>query len=148
LSVGRREGPAVQLFGRLAPGATLEYAQAQLTVLGSRAAVDFPDTHEHLRPQVVPYTTLFQTALRPIATFSLSANAALLLFMALVCGNVALLTFARATTRETEIAIRGALGASRGRIVMQLFSEALVLSIVAAIVGLSAGAFVLRWVTG
>ena len=49
------------------------------------------------------------------------------MLLVLVCGNVALLMFARAATRESEIVVRNALGASRGRIVMQLFAEALVL---------------------
>src|SRR5688500_19514560 len=55
-----------------------------------------------------------------------------------VCSTVALLLFARAAARETEILVRSALGASRRRIIMQLFAEALVLAGVAAVVGLAA----------
>jgi hypothetical protein len=58
--------------------------------------------------------------------------------MVVVCSTVALLLFARAATRETEILVRSALGASRRRIVTQLFAEALVLAGVAAVVGLAA----------
>jgi putative ABC transport system permease protein len=61
-----------------------------------------------------------------------------LMLLVLVCGNVALLLFARAATREGEIIVRSALGASRRRIVVQLFAEALVLGGVAAAVGLAA----------
>ena len=64
--------------------------------------------------------------------------------LVLICGNVALLLFARAATRETELTVRSALGASRGRLVMQLFAEALVLGGVAAVVGLGAAALTLR----
>lgn len=60
------------------------------------------------------------------------------MLVVLVCSNVALLVFARAATRETEIIVRSALGASRRRIVVQLFAEALVLGGVAAAVGLAA----------
>ena len=56
-----------------------------------------------------------------------------LLLVVLICGNVALLLFARAATRESELLVRSALGASRGRIVAQLFAEALVLGGVAAV---------------
>jgi hypothetical protein len=66
------------------------------------------------------------------------ANTFLIMLLVLVSANVALLMFARAATRETEIAVRSALGAGRARIVMQLFVEALVLAGLAIAVGLSA----------
>lgn len=74
-----------------------------------------------------------------------SFNVVLVMLLVLVCGNVALMMFARAATREGEIAVRNALGASRGRIVLQLFVEAVVLASVAAAAGLSAVRFLLRW---
>jgi putative ABC transport system permease protein len=67
------------------------------------------------------------------------------LFLVVICGNVALLMFARAATREREILVRRALGAARSRIVMQLFTEALVLAAIAAVLGLTATDFALRW---
>src|SRR5688500_16389220 len=67
-------------------------------------------------------------------------------FVMLVCSTVALLLFARAASRETEILVRSALGASRRRIMIQLFAEALVLAGIAAVVGLTAAQFALtRW---
>ena len=62
----------------------------------------------------------------------------------LICGNVGLLLFARAASREADLVVRTALGASRGRIVAQMFAEALVLGGVAAIVGVTAADFALR----
>lgn len=59
LNYSRAESPHLQVFGRLAPGATLEEAQAELATLGRRAAADFPETHEHLRPQVIAYADAF-----------------------------------------------------------------------------------------
>ena len=54
-----RSGPSVSIFGRLAPGATLESAQAELNAIGRRAAAAEPATHEHLRPLVIPYAHAF-----------------------------------------------------------------------------------------
>ena len=67
------------------------------------------------------------------------------MLLVLACANVALLMFARAATRESEIDVRDALGASRGRIIMQLFVEALVLAGLAVAVGLSAARLGLKW---
>ena len=65
------------------------------------------------------------------------------LLLILICGNVGLLLFARAASRESDLVVRTALGASRGRIVAQMFAEALVLGGVAAIVGVAAADYAL-----
>ena len=146
LAHARRQGPEIQLFGRLAPGATLAEAQAELTTLGTRAAAEFRDTHERLRPQVLPYARSVVDVSGLHALALASANVPVVLLLVLVFANVALLTFARAATRESEIVVRSALGASRGRITMQLFAEALVLGGLAAVAGLAAAGAGLRWV--
>ena len=141
-----RRGPAITIFGRLAPGATLDDAQAELTALGLRAARELPDTHKHLQPQVMPYAHMIGSVSESnemAGIFALIQLFALMLLV-LVCGNVALLLFARAATRESEIIVRSALGASRRRIVVQMFAEALVLGGVAAVVGLAAAHVALR----
>jgi predicted permease len=144
-SYGRRQGPALVVFGRLAAGASLNRAQAELSALGARASADFPDTHEHIRPEVMPYTKgalgIDDDALLAMR----SANVFVGLLLALVCGNVGLLFFARAATRESELLVRSALGAGRSRIVMQLFTEALVLGAVSAAVGLTLVGAGMRW---
>jgi hypothetical protein len=132
LEHARGEGPGLDLFGRLAPGVTLEQAQAELTTLGRRAAADWPDTHRHLRPQVIPYARSVFDVSGMEAVLLRSTNVFVAMLLVLVCGNVALLMFARAATREAELVVRSALGASRGRIVTQLFAEALVLGALAA----------------
>ena len=68
----------------------------------------------------------------------------MVVLLILICGNVGLLLFARAASREADLVVRTALGASRGRIVAQMFAEALVLGSVAAIVGVTAADFALR----
>jgi predicted permease len=146
LDFERRTGPSIQMFGRLAPGASLSEAQAELTAIGARTATDFPDTHEHLRPQIMPYAKSIVDVGGVQAAGLGLMNVPVLMLLVLVCANVALLMFARAATRETEIAVRTALGASRARIIMQLFAEALVLGTVAAVVALLAARYGVRWV--
>jgi putative ABC transport system permease protein len=135
LPAARRQGPEIFIFGRLARGATIETAQAELTTLGRRAASAFPDTHRQLEPHVMPYAhpvldiqgiTVWEVA---VMQFFVS------LLLVIVAVNVGILVYARTATRQGEIAVRTALGASRGRIVGQLFIEALVLASVAAAVG-------------
>jgi putative ABC transport system permease protein len=141
----RRQGIAIRIIGRLAPGATLAQAQAELTNLGRVAAASLPRTHEHLRPQIQTFAQSVATIGGEEGVMLLSGNVFVVMLLILVCANVALLMFARAATRETEIVVRSALGASRKRIVMQLFAEALVLGTVAGIVGLTAAGYGMRW---
>ena len=138
----------VRVFGRLATGVELPEAQAELTTFGSRIAERSPEAYEHLRPQVLPYAESFiempQDFLVRAGVHSINVFGAL--FLVVVCGNIALLMFARAATREREILVRRALGAARSRIVTQLFTEAFVLAAIAAGLGLTATDFALKWI--
>jgi predicted permease len=140
-----RSGPAITVFGVLAPGVSLETAQAELTTVGRSVASEQRATHEHLQPRVQSYARLFFSDPKgeELAIF-FSIYVFVLMLLVLVCGNVALLMFARAATRESELVMRSALGASRSRIVVQMFAEALVLGTAAAVVGLLAAHFALR----
>ena len=133
-----RTGPDVSIFGRLKPGASLDDAQAELNLIGARMATSDPTTHEHLRPRVTKYgePLIGSGEARMIVNILYMVNVVFLLLLAIVCTNVATLVFARTATRGWEIAVRNALGASRSRIVSQLFIEALVLAGIAAVVGL------------
>ena len=140
-------GPFLRVFGRLATGIELPEAQAELTTFGSRVAEQFPKQYENLQPQVLPYAESFVEIPKDLLVRAgiHAINAFGVLFLVVVCGNVALLMFARAATREREILVRRALGAARSRIVMQLFAEALVLAAIAAVLGLTATDFALKW---
>ena len=139
-----RSGPAITVFALLAPGETMQTAQAEVTTAGRRAATELPATHQYLEPRVRPYAML----VGPGGPGDMPIMYSIYFFMAvlliLICGNVGLLLFARAATREADLVVRMALGASRGRIVAQMFAEALVLGSVAAIVGVTAADFALR----
>jgi putative ABC transport system permease protein len=131
-------GPSVRVFGRLAPGVSLDEAQAELAVVGARAASVNPETHKDLRPRVVPYEKPLLEGGEAgfIGRLMYLANTIFLMLLTIVCTNVATLVFARTATRKWEITVRNALGASRGRIIAQLFIEALVLVGGATVVGL------------
>jgi predicted permease len=147
----RRQGPPTRIFGKLAPGMTIGAAQAELTALADRAAADFPATDRLLRPIVLPYVESLWSAVEDSRMQTLVLHSANVLFIGLLalCGaNIATLVFARTATRDVEISVRTALGASRARIAGQLFAEALVLSSLAAIAGLAIGSYTLKWVKG
>jgi len=137
-----RRGIAIKVFGRLANGMSLESAQAELTTIGKRLAVEHPATHAQIQPYVTPYTQLGVNNTDMLAIKGVSYFFVVVL-MVVVCSTVALLLFARAASRESELLVRSALGASRRRIVTQLFAEALVLASVAAVVGLALAQFAL-----
>jgi putative ABC transport system permease protein len=144
----RGAGPQIIVFGRLAPGAGYERAQAELTAIGERLSDAAPKDAAKLRPLIKPYVTAMWTGFEDGEMQRMVLYGANLLFLGLlgICGaNVATLVFARTVTREGEITVRTALGASRGRIVSQLFAEALVLSSVAAVVGLAIASAGGRW---
>ncbi|HEV2735832.1 MAG TPA: FtsX-like permease family protein, partial [Longimicrobiaceae bacterium] len=139
----RGEAPAIDVFGRLAPGATLEQAQAQVAAIGRRMAAAHAATHRHIRPRVLPYARSFIDSPELMWAFYLMQLLGSL-FLVVIAVNVAILVYARTATRAGEIAVRLALGASRARVVTQLFAEALVLSLAAAALGLAAAWFWLK----
>ena len=129
-----RDGPAVEVFGRLADGASWQDAAAELDVVSARLAADQPATHAQLRTRVRAFAG--RTPGDPLRLEDLAVHAIVLLLLGAVCANVATLTFARTAMRESEMVIRHALGASRGRVVAQIVIEGLVLALAAAVLGL------------
>ena len=142
-----RTGPSVSVFGRLAPGASMQDAQTQLGAIAARIAADNPETHKNLKPRVTTYAKPLAESgeMQMIKTILYVVNGIFLGLLAVISANVATLVFARTATRGWEITVRNALGASRGRIIMQLFIEALVLTSVAAIVGLLIAKFAMGY---
>jgi putative ABC transport system permease protein len=142
-----RTGPTVSIFGRLGPGASIDQAQAELTGVAARLATDNPETHEHLRPRVTSYAKPIADGgqARMLTNLLYVVNGIFLMLLTIVCANVATLVFARTATRGWEITVRSALGASRGRIITQLFAEALVLAGLGAVLGLILAKNALVW---
>ncbi len=138
-----RSGPSMTVFALLAPGETIQAAQAELTTAGRRAAAEYPATHQHLEPHVRAYPMMMVPDGPTERMMMYSVYVVIALLLTLICGNVGLLLFARAASRESDLVVRTALGASRGRIVAQMFAEALVLGGLAAIVGVAAADYAL-----
>ena len=129
-----RQGPAVQVFGRLADGASWQDAAAELDVVSARFAADQPATHAQLLTRVRAFAG--RTPGDPLRLEDLAVHAIVLLLLGAVSANVATLIFARTAMREPEIVVRHALGASRARVIAQIVTEALVLALAAAVLGL------------
>jgi predicted permease len=139
-----REGPAVQVFGRLAPGASWQDAAAELGVVSARAAADQPATHAQLRTRVRAFAG--RTPGDPLRLEDLAVHAIVLLLLGAVSVNVATLMFARTAMRESEMVVRHALGASRARVIAQIVTESLVLALAAALLGVVVAQATVRYV--
>jgi putative ABC transport system permease protein len=139
-----RRGTTMRMWARLKADVDYDKANAELEVISSQAEVDWPATHKQIRATVgSPMESEMSNPEERILLASMNGFIALLVL--LVSGNVALLMFARAATRESEIVVRTALGASRGRLVAQFLAEACVLCAIAGTAGILLAQEVMDW---
>ena len=136
------QGHYLSVVGRLKPGVTVEAAQAQITAAGEQFRKEYP---KYMGPAegvaVVPMREALVGDVR-IALLVLSGAVALVLLIA--CANVASLLLARASGRQRELAIRGAVGATRTRMVRQMLTESVVLAGLGGVLGFMLGAWGVR----
>ncbi|HKT52682.1 MAG TPA: ABC transporter permease [Candidatus Angelobacter sp.] len=128
-----RRFPGVLGIGRLKSGVSIAQAQAEMTAVQQNLDRLYPETDQGLGVDVLPLKSAIVGDISATLFLMLGAVAAVLL---IACANVANLLLARSATRVREFTIRSALGAARSRIVRQLLTESILLSVAGGVVGL------------
>ena len=135
----------VLALGKLKAGVSVERAQADLDAITGRIAALHPATNTGIGASVAP---LREEIVGPSRTPLLVVLGAVVTVLLIACANVANLQLARATARRRELSVRAALGAGRSRIMRQLLTESLVLSVVGGLAGLAIAYLGVRWLSG
>jgi predicted permease len=137
-------------IGRLKPGLTLEQAQARLTAMAAQLRHDFPTDYPPQAQWTIEIQPLQETLVGNVRPMLLVLLGAVILIVFIVSLNIANLLLARASGRQQEMAVRSALGASRGRMVRQMLTESMLLSLIGGVAGIATAVgtlgFILRFV--
>jgi putative ABC transport system permease protein len=129
----RRYLHGTNLIARLKPGVSESQAQSQLGVITARIADQFKESHTGTTLRLIPLQEQVVGQVKPILMLLLAAVGFVLL---IACANVASLLLTRSLARQKEVAIRAALGASRWRVVRQLLTESILLSVIGGVAGI------------
>ena len=136
------------IIARLKPGITLQQAQAQLEVLSDSLRREYGSDYPATAGWTLSVTPLTEVVAGSTRTLLTSLLLAVGLILLIACVNVANLLLVNATARQREMALRLALGATRGRIIRQMLTESVLLSLMSAAAGVGAAAIGLRVLVG
>ncbi len=144
---GEGDGPTTRMFhnwvlvGRLKPGLSIDAAQRQVDVVSRRLQQQYPETNKEKAMRLEPLQDALLREQRPMLLVLMGAVGLVLL---VACANVAGLLVARGVARRGELAVRAAIGASRGRIAMQLVTESVALAAVSGLAGVALAVWLQR----
>ncbi len=144
---GEGDGPRTRMFhnwvlvGRLKPGLSIDAAQRQVDVVSRRLQQQYPETNKEKAVRLEPLQGALLQEQTPMLLILMGAVGLVLL---VACANVAGLLVARGVARRGELAVRAALGASRGRIAVQLVTESVVLAAVSGLAGVALAVWLQR----
>ncbi len=149
-ALDERGSRSLQIKGRLSPGVTLEQAQARLRTIASALAAEYPETNEGRDVVLVPTSDVivlpdFDASVVTAATLAMVVVGLVLL---IACSNIANLFLARASERRKEIAVRLALGCGRWRLIRQLLTESVLISLIAGLGSLLFATWTARLIAG
>ncbi len=129
-----RSNRGLQVIGWLAPNVTVDQARAEFESLEAELVREYPSVDAGLTTKITPIRDVYVGFARPTL---LAMIAATILVLLVACANVAGIQLARATSRIREIAVRSAIGASRGRVFRQLLTESVMLALAGGVIGIA-----------
>lgn len=134
--LSRRGSRWMKMIGRLKPGVSLEQAQAAMTTIAAGLEQAYPETNRNRIATLYPVSKIDPQGYPQLLSVAGLLMAVVGIVLLIACANVANLLLARASARRKEIAVRLAMGASRSRLVRQLLTESLLISLAGGVAGL------------